>query len=531
MSGRTVLAPMRRRLSDPRFTVSVVFVAAMFMNTLDSTIVNTALPGIAADFGASATGSSAVISAYLVSLAVFIPASGWLGDRFGDKRTLMTGLVVFVVASGLCGAAASLSQLILFRVLQGVGGGMLTPVGMAMLMRAFPPSERARVAGILIVPTAVAPALGPVLGGLLVDELSWRWAFFLNLPLGLATLLFGACFVRSERHAAPGRFDIVGFVLAGAGLGAFMYALSDGAARGWGAPEIVASGVGGIALLAALVVHELRVREPMLDVRLLADRLFATATGTLFLTTIGFIGSLYVFALLQQDGIGRSALVSGALTSVEAVGVIGLSQIVRRLYPRVGPRRLGMAGALSLALMCLLLGFVDGGTPIPLVALLMLLLGSSVSALTIPLQTAAFARIDRGASGHASSLFNGARQVSGAFGVALLASVLSLFHAPAPGSAAAGHHDLTAYHAAFFVAAAFALGACFVASRIHDADAAATMAGGSDDAEDPDERTTQRANGPTPKRTSRAAAALSRARRGGSSTGAGASAPRDAGGR
>jgi EmrB/QacA subfamily drug resistance transporter len=523
---------MRRRLSDPRLTVSVVFVAAMFMNTLDSTIVNTALPGIAADFGASATGSSAVISAYLVSLAVFIPASGWLGDRFGDKRTLMIGLVIFVGASGLCGAAASVSQLILFRVLQGVGGGVLTPVGMAMLMRAFPPSERARVAGILIVPTAVAPALGPVLGGLLVDELSWRWAFYLNLPLGLATLVFGACFVRSERHAAPGRFDLAGFVLAGAGLGAFMYALSDGAARGWTAPEIVISGLCGIALLVALVRRETRVREPMLDLRLLEDRLFATATGTLFLTMIAFLGSLYVFALLQQDGLGRSALVSGALTSTEAVGVIGLSQVVRRLYPRVGPRRLGMAGAGSLALMCLLLGLVGGATPIPLIAVLMFLVGGSVSVLNVPMQTAAFARVPRAASGHASSLFNGARQVSSALGVALLASVLSLFHAPAPGSGGpGGHHDLTAYHAAFFVAAGFAVAALVIASRIHDADAAATMAGGRDDVEEPDERAMQRGSASTPKRTSRAAAALSRARRGASSTGAAASARRDGGGR
>jgi EmrB/QacA subfamily drug resistance transporter len=517
-----VPAPVSLRRLDPRVSVSVVFVATMFMSTLDSTIVNTALPGIAASFGATATGSSAVISAYLVSLAVFVPASGWLGDRFGDARTLRFGLALFVVASALCGVSATLGQLIAARVLQGVGGGMLTPVGMAMLMRAFPPSERARMAGILIVPTALAPALGPLLGGLLVDELSWRWAFYLNLPLGLATLVFAALCLPPARQAVAGRFDLAGFLLAGGGLGAFMYALSDGSARGWGTPGIIVSGVGGVVALAALVVRETRVREPMLDVRLLTDRLFATATGTLFLTTIAFLGSLYAFALLQQDGLGRSALVSGALTSVEAVGVIGISQVVRRTYPRVGPRRLGITGALAMAVVCLALARIGEDTPIPLVALAMLLLGSSVALLTIPLQTAAFTRISHGDSGHASGLFNGARQVAGALGVALLATVITAAGATGEPRRPGDVEALGPYHAAFFVAAGLAVVAAAVCSLIHDSDAAATM--------QPTPRRPRR-RGTGRRRTSRAGAAPSPAPRDASSAGAGASAPRDAGGR
>ena len=166
---------------NPKVSVSVVFVAAMFMNIMDITIVNVALPSIGHQFGVAETALDAVAVGYLVSLAVFIPAAGWLGDRFGSKRVLLFAIAVFTGASVLCGLADSLTELVAFRVIQGVGGGMLTPVGMAMLFRTFPPEERVRASSILTVPTAVAPALGPVLGGLLVTDLSWRWVFFVNL--------------------------------------------------------------------------------------------------------------------------------------------------------------------------------------------------------------------------------------------------------------------------------------------------------------------------------------------------------------
>src|SRR6201996_1857695 len=158
----------------------------MFMSIMDATIVNVALPTIGRDFHVATTDVDTVSIAFQVSLAVFIPASGWLGDRFGGRRTLLSAIVIFTTASALCGIASNLGELVVFRVLQGVGGGMLAPVGMAMLYRAFPPEERIRASSILVVPTALAPALGPVLGGLLVTDISWRWVFFVNVPIGLA---------------------------------------------------------------------------------------------------------------------------------------------------------------------------------------------------------------------------------------------------------------------------------------------------------------------------------------------------------
>src|SRR3954451_9118753 len=248
---------------------------------MDVTIVNVALPRLGREFGVPAAHVDTVVVGYLVSLAIFIPVSGWLGDRFGTKRVLLVALVVFTIASALCGAAQSLSQLVFFRVLQGVGGGMLAPVGLAMLFRTFPPAERVRASRILIVPTALAPAIGPVLGGLLVTDISWRWVFYVNLPLGVIGVVFGALFVREQRSDEPGRFDLPGFLLSGIGFGAVMYAASEGPAKGCTSTPIRASGIGGVVLLAMLVRWELRTPRPMISRPMRSNRLFRRTTATM----------------------------------------------------------------------------------------------------------------------------------------------------------------------------------------------------------------------------------------------------------
>ena len=465
---------MQARMNQ-KVAVSVVFVAAMFMSIMDVTIVNVALPTIGRDFGVSPTAIDSISIGFLVSLAVFIPASGWLGDRFGGKRVMLAAIVVFTLASALCGLANSLGELVAFRVLQGVGGGMLAPVGMAMLFRAFPPEERIRASAILTFPTTFAPALGPVLGGLLVTDLSWRWVFYVNVPLGLAAFLFGALFLESHPQAKPGRFDLPGFLLSGLGLGALMYGISEGPNRGWHTPEVFLPIAAGAVLLAIMVLVELRTSEPMIDLRLLANRLFRASNGVMVLASIAFLGTLYAISLYYQDGRGLSALASGLSTAPEALGVMAGAQLASRwLYPRLGPRRHISIGLVGTATSIALLSLLGPTTSLWWARLLMLTLGLSMAQVFVPVQAAAFATITPAATGRASTMFNTVRQLGGAIGVAVLTTAIVLV---GPIHMVGGHAaaNLTAYRIAFLVAAAICLLGLTAARRINDADAARTI--------------------------------------------------------
>ena len=457
--------------------IGVVFVAAMFMSIMDTTIVNVALPTIGRDFKVSATAVDSISIAFLVSLAVFIPASGWLGDRFGGKRVMLTAIVVFTAASALCGLASSLGELVAFRILQGAGGGMLAPVGLAMLFRAFPPAERIRASTILTVPTTLAPALGPVVGGLLVTDLSWRWVFYVNVPIGVAAFTFGVIFLADSAQAQPGRFDLAGFLLSGLGLGLAMYGVSEGPNLGWRQPLVIATIAAGVLLLAAMVVVELRSAAPMVDLRLLGNRLFRSSNGVIVLASIAFLGTLYAISLYYQNGRGLSALGSGLSTFPEAFGVMGGAQLASRvLYPRLGPRRhitVGLAGtAASIGLLALL----GPQTSLWWARLLMLTLGLSMGQVFVPVQAAAFATITPEATGRAATMFNAVRQLGGAVGVAVLTTVIVLV---GPVHLVAGHPvaNLTAYRVAFLAAAAICLCAVACSLSIRDADAASTRPG------------------------------------------------------
>jgi EmrB/QacA subfamily drug resistance transporter len=449
----------------------------MFMSIMDATIVNVALPTIGRDFKVGPTAVDSISIAFLVSLAVFIPASGWLGDRLGGKRVLLAAIAVFTVASALCGLASSLGELVAFRILQGAGGGMLAPVGMAMLYRAFPPAERLRAAAILTVPTTLAPALGPVLGGLLVTELSWRWVFYVNLPLGVATFTFGLLFLQQQKQDRPGRFDLAGFLLSGVGLGLLMYGVSEGPNLGWRRPDVLATIAAGVVLLVAMVVVELRSPAPMVDLRLLKNRLFGLGNGVIVLASVAFLGTLYAISLYYQDGRGLSALGSGLSTFPEAFGVMGGAQLASRvLYPRLGPRRhltLGLTGtAASIGLLALL----GPQTSLWWARLLLLSLGLFMAQVFVPVQAASFATITPAATGRASAMFNAVRQLGGAVGVAVLTTAIVLV---GPVHLVAGHEvaNLTAYRVAFLVAAAICLCGVACSLAIRDADAAGTMPG------------------------------------------------------
>jgi EmrB/QacA subfamily drug resistance transporter len=463
------------RQPNQKFVVAVVYVCGMLMNSLDSTIVTVALATLSREFGVTPASIEGVVIGYLVSLAVFIPASGWLGDRFGAKRIFLLALALFTAASALCGLAGSLNQLILFRVLQGAGGGLLTPVGMAMLYRTFPPQERIGVARILMFATILGPASGPILGGLLIEQFSWRWTFYVNVPVGLSALLFGALFLHDLREPAAGRFDLPGFLLAGSGFGLTMFALSEGPSRGWSSPEIVGCGVVGSLVLAAFVIVELRVAAPMVQLRLLGNRLFRTTLVVSCCATAGFIGVLFLIPLFLQEARGASPLSAGLTVFPEALGVVISTQLVARLYPRVGPRRLMAGGMTGVAAAISLLCFVDLDSSLWLVRLLMFLLGAGMAYVFIPNQAASLTTISREATGRATMLMSVQRQLGAAVGVAVLSSVLSLVGPTRQDALGRAVPNLTAYHAAFLAAAGFAVLGALIALRVPDHEAAPSM--------------------------------------------------------
>ncbi len=455
-----------RRGPGPATAVAVAYVSGIFMTAMDMHIVNVALPTLGRAFAAPLSDVQWTVIAYLLALAVVIPASGWIGDRLGTKRTFVFALATFTAASALCGAAQSLGELIAARALQGVGGGMLTPIGMAMLYRAYGPAQRARVARTLIIPILVAPGTAPILGGVLTQVFSWRWVFLVNIPVGLVTVAFSLLFLPADRPGAGGRLDVRGLLLSGLGLSVLLYAVSEGSVLGWFSAPIVVSGVGGVALLGVFACLSLREADPILRLGLLRDRLFRATNIVFALTIATFLGSLYLTPIFLQEVMHQSPIGSGTTTFVEAIGVGFAAQTVGRLYPRVGPRVMAGCGAAGLSLFLALFLLVDSHTSLWLVRALMFFGGVSNSGVFLSVQTSMFTTISGHDTGHASAIYNTQRQSTIALNIAVLTTIV----------AGVGGGELAAFHAAYLAGAMIAaLGTICAWTLIRTSDAHSTM--------------------------------------------------------
>jgi EmrB/QacA subfamily drug resistance transporter len=461
------------RSVEYKWVVASVLVSALFLDVLDVTIVNVALPQLGEQLRSDAV--EWVVLGYTLALAVSIPVAGWWSDRIGTKRAFLVSMALFIGSSLLCGMAQTMGQLIAFRVIQGIGGGMLTPIGISMMFRAFPPHERARASTFVMIPTLMAPALGPVLGGLIVTHIGWRWIFWVNLPIGLAAFAFGWAFLREHKEPTAGRFDLPGFVLSAAGLSLGVYALSEGPRAGWSSPVVLVTGVVGVAALVAFVIVELRVSEPMLDLRLLQNRMFRNANIVMGLSMAAFLGLLFVLPLYLQNLRGLSALESGLATFPQALGVMISTVVAGRLYATVGPRRLVAVGLWGAAIVMLWFQWFDEDSSLWWVRGMMFLRGLTAGLSFMPIQASAYSTISPADTGRASSIFSTQRQIAISVGVATLATVLVAF-TPLVGTPSDVQRALDGYHAAALVATGFALAAgCAAFFLIKDEDAAATM--------------------------------------------------------
>ncbi|YCK37445.1 MFS transporter [Actinomadura sp. ATCC 39365] len=427
-----------------RGRVLAAYVTAMCVSGLDATIVNPALFAIAADLGVPPAAANAVESAFLASLAIAMPIAGRLCDRYGASRVFLAALAAFTAASGLCALSWDLGSLVCFRVLQGAAGGVLTPAGMAMLFAAYAPEERMRLSRHIVVPTALAPALGPVLGGLLADTLSWRWAFLVNLPLGAAALLAGAAAPRpAPGTGGGGRLDVRGLLLAGAGSGLLMYGLNQAAAGM--SPLAWAALPAGAALVWALARSARGTELPLLDLGLLADRGFLRGAATATLSAAGLLGMLFAFPVMYQDALAATATDAGLVVFPEALGLMAAGFLVDRACARWGERRVVAAGLLGGAALFAFLALAEPG-PWTLRAVMFavgLVLGQAVTAV----QVSAFTTVGPQVMGRAMTLFQSLRMLGGGLGVGVCAAAAALAGYPAALLAAAAFL-LAAYGAA-----------------------------------------------------------------------------------
>ncbi|MFD0560622.1 DHA2 family efflux MFS transporter permease subunit [Kitasatospora saccharophila] len=439
-------------------------VLTTFICIIDGAITTVALPSIARQFDLTPAALTGVVVIYPVCLGMMIPASAWLIERHGGRRTLLLSLAAFTAASGLCGAAPNLTALVGARALQGLAAGLLMPTSQALLFRTFSHAEQVRLSRLMVIPQQIAPAIAPLLGGLLITSLSWRWVFYVNVPFGTAAVLFGALFLAEHRDHSAGRLDLPGLLLCGAATATLMYGVCAGPDLGWDRPQVIGALAGGAALLAAAVRQQLRTPEPVLRLRLFRDRLFRDTNLISLVGYVPMMGAMFLGPIFIQEARGGSALDSGSTTFTEAFGVLVTMQVVGAVYHRVGPRLIIGTGLLGVAAVMLLFATADADTSLWTFRGYMFLLGLAMGAVFIPTTIASFSTVDRADIAHAATLNTVVRQTGNALAPAVVTSVLVL------GASGAGraHPPLASYQLSYYVLAAVAVAAGLFAFTMPD---------------------------------------------------------------
>ncbi len=421
----TALLARARRL-DPKWKVLISVIFGIFMVILDTTVVNVAFQTLRAEFGATLNDSQWIISIYVLVLGISTPLAGFLSDRFGIKQTYLAGLAIFVLGSFLCGIAPNLPFLIAARALQGFGGGLAVPLSIAFLFRSFPATEQGAALGIFGIAVLVAPAIGPILGGYLVDQSLWRAIFFINPPIGLLGVFLGSRFLPNIKGERKPAFDTWGLITEIIGFGAVLYGASVAANKGWTAPDVLTSFVIGAIGLAAFAIVELFVaKEPLLDLRLFAKRIFLNASVLGYVSVIALFGAEFLMPVYLQSLRGITALQTGLILLPLAITGAISTVVAGRLYDKIGPRPLLGFGFGVLVINTWQLSQLTADTPMGWIIFLLTLrglaLGSTVqTTLVTALSVVPLKQVARG-----SSLTNATRQVVQAIGVAVLATVLA----------------------------------------------------------------------------------------------------------
>src|ERR1700716_3178570 len=327
-----------------QWQVLICAVVGTFMVMLDQTVVNIALPKITTVFGVGVHETQLVITSYMLALAVIMPATGYLSDTFGTKRLYLITMALFTGGSLLCGLAWNNTSLVAFRVIQGLGGGMMSPLGMTMLFQVVPPNRRNTIMGFFGLPLMLAPVLGPTLGGYLVEYVDWRGVFFLNVPNGGIGIFLGFTLLRESQHVPGLKFDVRGFVLSAIGFSALLLAFSDAATNGWTSVPVLTRFAIGIAALAGWVWVELTDEHPLLELRLFKIPIFTFSALVSLVLTIGMFGGMLVLPLFLQNLRGLGAAESGVILMTQVLPMTVAMPVVGRLVDRFGARPIILTG-------------------------------------------------------------------------------------------------------------------------------------------------------------------------------------------
>jgi EmrB/QacA subfamily drug resistance transporter len=406
--------------------IASVVVLGAIMSILDTTVVNVAINTLSRDFSTDLATIQWIVTGYTLALATVIPVTGWAADRFGTKRLYILAIVLFVGGSALCGAAWSAESLIAFRVLQGLGGGMLMPAGMTILTRAAGPQRVGRVMAIIGVPMLLGPILGPILGGWLVDDVSWRWIFFINLPIGMVALLFALRILPRDRPQPAERFDVLGLALLSPGLALMIYGLAEStSAGGFGAPEVWGPALSGALLLIVFVWHALRTPHALIDLRLFANRTFAAASGTLMLMIVSVFGAMLLLPLYLQAVRGESAFDSGLLLAPQGLGAMLVMPIAGRLTDKTGVGRIVIPGLIVLGVSTLGLTQLSGDTSYWALSGVLFAMGVGMGFTMMPLMSGAMQTLRRVQVARASTTLNIIQQVGASIGTAVMSVILT----------------------------------------------------------------------------------------------------------
>jgi EmrB/QacA subfamily drug resistance transporter len=404
-----------------------VVVLGTIMSILDTTIVNVAIRTLGTDLGASLSSIQWVSTGYLLALGTVIPLTGWSMERFGGRRMWMLSVTLFLAGSTLCGLAWSTESLIVFRVLQGFGGGMIMPIGQAILAQAAGPQRMGRIMSVIGVPTLLGPILGPVIGGLIVDNFSWRWIFFVNLPVGaIALALAWRILPRAELAGRRVPLDVVGLALLSPGLAFLIFGLSEVGMQGTFADWRVWLGVGvGVVALAAFGWRALRVREGApIDLTLFRDRAFAAASGTTFIFGMSLFGAMLILPLYYQVVRQESALAAGLLLAPQGLGAAMAMPIAGRITDRLGAGRIVPFGVVIALLGTGVYTQLSADTSYTLLGVALWVRGIGLGMTMMPSMAAAYQTLERPAVPRATSAINIIRTVGGSVGTALLTVVL-----------------------------------------------------------------------------------------------------------